>query len=309
MIQPRGTSIRDVHWTRIIHIAEGLLEDDVYGRPRLRAIWNQLEKLDKVVGGGSEAAWQRMNPGMQIDIDPEVEVDEETEQDLVEQINEYESGQSRFMMTRGTKVNALSASVTNFGDNAKTIINLVCATEAMPNRILLGSERGELSSAQDDDNWKDKYGERREEFAIPIVRNLIDRLVSCGAISAPRNSDYEITWPDTEEISQESKADIIYKLAQANNYQHAADDSIILSADEIRDMMYDLVPIADTGFKSQSAIDEENNPKPDPLLAPTPPVQDPNQTQPPPPSPPPSPTNPSSPPPSPTPTPTKSKNK
>lgn len=57
-----------VHWSRIIHIAEGTLTDEIYGKPRLRAVYNCLLDLIKVRGGGSEAAWQRMNPGMHINL-------------------------------------------------------------------------------------------------------------------------------------------------------------------------------------------------------------------------------------------------
>ena len=35
-----------VHWSRVIHIAEDLLEGNVYGQPRLQAILNRLENLE-----------------------------------------------------------------------------------------------------------------------------------------------------------------------------------------------------------------------------------------------------------------------
>ena len=40
---PTQASMRKrVHWTRCIHVAEGVDDDDVFGTPRLEAVWNRL---------------------------------------------------------------------------------------------------------------------------------------------------------------------------------------------------------------------------------------------------------------------------
>ena len=43
------------HHSRIIHVVENPLEDDVFGRPRLRNVFNLLDDLLKVVGGSGES--------------------------------------------------------------------------------------------------------------------------------------------------------------------------------------------------------------------------------------------------------------
>ena len=47
-----------VHASRVIHVAEGGLEDDLMGTPGLEAVWNYLLDLEKEVGGTSEMVWQ-----------------------------------------------------------------------------------------------------------------------------------------------------------------------------------------------------------------------------------------------------------
>ena len=54
---------KPVHHSRIIHVAEGLLENEVFGEPRLQKIFNRLEDLDKVVGSSAEAWWQLVVKG------------------------------------------------------------------------------------------------------------------------------------------------------------------------------------------------------------------------------------------------------
>lgn len=221
-----GTQKR-VHYTRVVHVAEGSLESDVIGRPRLRAVWNYLDDLDKVVGGGAEAAWKRMDPGMQLDIDPEIMLDQKEETALSDMIDEYVHGLRRVVQTRGAKMQILSAGVSPFGANSDSLLDLIAGTTGIPKRILIGSERGELASTQDRSNWSDRITERRMEFAEPLCRELIDRLINLGALPEPMTKDEqraEAARIKAEEeaakaaalaAEEQRKADAIAKMAPA----------------------------------------------------------------------------------------------
>ena len=82
---------RPVHWTRVLHVAEGVLDDDVFGQPALERVWNLLDDLDKVIGGGAEAFWLRANAGMQLDVDKDMALDatKDTIASLKEQMEAY----------------------------------------------------------------------------------------------------------------------------------------------------------------------------------------------------------------------------
>ncbi len=81
-----SANINQVHYTRIIHAADGLLEDNVFGIPRLKRIWNLLDDLEKITGGGAEAHWKRADQGMQLDVDPSVNLDEHGVKELKEEV-------------------------------------------------------------------------------------------------------------------------------------------------------------------------------------------------------------------------------
>jgi hypothetical protein len=248
-----------VHYTRLIHIAEGMLTDDIYGRPRLRPVWNRLCDLQKVVGGGSEAAWTRADPGIHIDVDPELELSPEAEDDLEAEIEEYRHGFSRLLQTQGGKVNLLQAAVSMFGSNADTIIKLISAVTRIPHRILVGSERGELSSSQDRDNWKDRVNARRNVFAEPLIRRrVIGRFIELGILPEPTR--YDIAWPDPEDLNDKDKAAIALQIAQANQYNTQASAGLILTGDEMRDMYWGQgpaeVPAADA--TTQTGPDQQD---------------------------------------------------
>lgn len=235
-----GTSAK-VHYSRILHVAEGLLEDDLYGRPRLRAVWNYMDDLQKLVGGQAEALWRRMDPGLQVDIDPEIEIDATEEGKLNDMVDEYVHGLRRVLQTRGARVQPLSASVTSAMPAIDGVLDLIGGTTGIPKRILVGSERGELASTQDRGNWAERISERRREFAEPLVRTFVKRLIELGAL--PESKEFEVVWTESEKVSEAERASIAAAMASANTGQVAAEGMLILTSDEIRDRVYGLEPL------------------------------------------------------------------
>ena len=190
-----GTAQHVVHWSRVIHIAEGLLENDIYGRPRLRRIYNKLEDLTKVIGGSAEATWKMMRKGFVFDVDPDARLSAADSADIEEQIDEYDHGLRRYLKTRGMKVQDLGSEVVDPTGIADLIFSLISATTGIPKRILLGSERGELASSQDGKNWAGRITNRRSNWAEPVVvRNLIDRLLLWGVLPKPTTGHYTVKW-------------------------------------------------------------------------------------------------------------------
>ena len=247
---------RKVHWSRIVHVAEGLLEDDVYGAPRLRAAWNYLDDLQKIAGGGAEATWKRLHPRTLFDVDPELgDLNQDDEDELVNAIEEIVHDLKEHAVTRGVTPHVMSHTVQSFGPNADATLDLICATQRYPKRIFLGSERGELASTQDRNNFSQgPVDSRRQEFAAPLVRTFVDRLIEHGAI--PRPAEYEVVLPALDELPESEQADIVAKFAEANRANVAAGGGMVVTANEMRDGVLSLSPIeeiADTGTQALDA--------------------------------------------------------
>lgn len=235
------TTTTIVHWTRILHLCEGSLLDKLHGNPRLRRTWNLLDDLDKIVGGGAEAAFKRADPGMQFDIDPSVKLTPQDEAKLNEVFERFVDGDSRTIQTKGSKINLLQSQVANFSANQDAIIHLIAAAEGLPHRILVGSERGELSSKQDRDNWSDRVSSRRTKFNVPSVRCFFDRMQEYGAL--PTVEAYDVSWPEVEDLSTQDKAAITVQFSQANAFQAQSGGKPVFTGDEIRQIVNGLGPI------------------------------------------------------------------
>jgi hypothetical protein len=141
-----------VHWSRVLHITDGELDDNVYGPPRLEKVWNRLDDLDKVVGGGSEAFWLRAHQGYHFNLDKDFrwpadpEEKAEAQSNMADEIDEFVHQVSRVVRSKGMEVNTLGSDVADFQPQADALLTLISLSTGIPKRILMGSERGELSS-------------------------------------------------------------------------------------------------------------------------------------------------------------------
>lgn len=237
---------RPVHWTRVVHIpAPGFLDDAIFGPPGLEGVWNYLDDLDKVVGGGAEAFWMRANAGQQWDIDKKTTIptdpkDKQAELDrLKDQAEAYEHQMSRIIRTRGVNINQLGSDVADFKNPSDALLTLIAGTTGIPKRILTGSEMGELASSQDRDNWNDQVKDCRTAYAHPVIlRPFIERLIEYGYL--PPSTQWEVEWPDIESMSEDEKLDTAKKAQSLN-----AAGEIVITGAELRETYLEKDPLGE----------------------------------------------------------------
>lgn len=223
---------RRVHWTRVLHFAEGQLDDILYGTPALKASWNDFDNLEKVLGAGSEAFWMRANQGMQVNVDPGIKLNDEAKKALEEELLKYQHGQSRLMKTRGVDITTLGSDVANFNPQVDSIITVIAGSQEIPKRILAGSEMGELASTQDRTNWGQRITVRRKNYATPMFfRQFIDRLIEFKALPEP--TEYDVEWVPMASMDDIEKADLGIKYSTINkNY-----GKVVVKRSETREIL------------------------------------------------------------------------
>lgn len=237
---------RRVHWSRVIHIADGTLDDCIYGQPRLERVWNLLDDLEKITGAGSEAFWLRAHQGYMVNIDKDLQLsdDPEKETEALEamrvKIDEFAHGLRRTLLTRGSNVETLGSDVSQFNTQVDALITLISGATGIPKRILVGSERGELASTQDRENWNERITDRRNDFAGPyVIKPLVDILMERGALP---EADYQVRWPEINKLTDTEKASVAEKLA---GLSAKAGEPVILGS-EIRDRILQMPPLTES---------------------------------------------------------------
>jgi hypothetical protein len=182
-----------VHHSRVVHVVENPLEDEVFGIPIIEKVYNLLDDLLKVGGGTSETYWLSGRNGLQANVDKDMEISPEDAADLSDEIDEYMHQLRRFIRTRGIEMNVLDSKTPNPKEVFAMIINLISGTTGIPSRILLGSEAGQLASEQDRANWAERIDERRSLFAEPsILEPMTDILQNVGLLDG---GDIVWEWP------------------------------------------------------------------------------------------------------------------
>jgi hypothetical protein len=210
-----NSASKRVHFSRIIHIAEDLGEDEVYGTPRLKSIYNRIMDLDKLTGGAAEMFWRGAFPGYNFAADKDTSWDPATQEQMQEQVDEFVHGLRRYLKTKGVDVQSLTPQVASPREHFDVLIAEIAGSKGIPQRILTGSERGELASGQDENNWNDRVDERRQSWAGPsVLRQVVDRLLSLEALPAPVG-DYAIEWPEIDALDAQTKATIAKTLSEA----------------------------------------------------------------------------------------------
>jgi 2'-5' RNA ligase len=236
---------RPVHWTRIIHIAENLLDNEVFGQPALERVWNLLMDLNKVTGGGAEAFYLRANQGLHLDIDKDMTLEstKATVEALKEQADAYKHQLTRWLRTRGVKVETLGSDVANFAPPAEAIITQIAGAKRIPKRILTGSEMGELASSQDRENFRDQIIGRQTQHAAPyIIKPLVDRLIQYGYLPTPKKeTGYTIKWPHIQVMTEQEKVTGAQGWATVNS----KNGETVYTDAEIRGHWSDLPPLTD----------------------------------------------------------------
>lgn len=249
---------RPVHWSRVIHVAEGTLYNEVFGQPALERVWNLFTDLHKVTGGGSEAFWLRANQGLHLDIDKDMQLDDAkaTIEALKEQAEAYRHQLTRWLRTRGVKAETLGSDVADFGKPADAIITQIAGAKRIPKRILTGAEMGELASTQDRENFRDQIIGRQTQYAAPgIIRPFVDRLIKYGYLPTPKKAEgYTVQWPHIQVLSETEKVEGAKGWAAVNQTMGEP----VYTEAEIRDHWSSMAPLSDEQRKEISDRTMEN---------------------------------------------------
>lgn len=210
------TSTIQVHWTRIIHIADNVGSNELYGDPRMRPVLNNLLSLRKLYAGSAEMYWRGAFPGLSFETQPqlagEVEIDTTKLREAAEQ---YMNTLQRYIQTSGFNVKTLAPQVVDPSKQIEVQLDAICIKITIPKRIFVGSERGELASSQDSKSWNMRVANRQTTYVTPrIIVPVIDRLISIGVLPEPTDG-YTVIWSDLNALSEAEQAELASKRTDA----------------------------------------------------------------------------------------------
>ena len=199
----------EVHWTRCLHVViDGLASSDLAAIPRMKQPFNRLMDLAKVYGSSAEGYWRNGMAGRSWETHPQLGGDVDIDiQNLKDQLEQFNNGLQRDMVTTGLSAKVLSPAVSDPTTQINVLLEAICIGMECPIRIFKGSERGELASSQDERDWRKKYIRRRVRKLTPrLIIPFIDRLINLKVLPQPKG--YSVYWPETEDMTETEKANV-----------------------------------------------------------------------------------------------------
>lgn len=253
-----------VHYTRVIHLAEHLDNNEVFSIPGLEPIYNWLLDLEKLVGSSNETFYLNARPGTALSVDKDAELTPQALKDMKSQAEEFENSLRRIMTLRGATATPLNAPVADPKSNADMLISLIAGAKGIPQRILIGSERGELASSQDENNWAAITNSRQKQYATPfILRPFLEIMIDTGNVIEP-SGELKIEWNDANALAPDKQAEIAERKSNTlKNYLFSPGAEEVVPPQEFRQAFLDLPPTSEYATE-EAPLDETDSNVADP---------------------------------------------
>lgn len=247
----------EVHWTRVIHIADNREVSETYGIPRLKSVFNNLWDIKKISGGSGEMFWRGGFPGYSFELTPEAqaagaEIDAES---VKEQMTLWASGLQRWLALTGVNAKSLMPQVADPTGHIDVAVKLVSMSQGIPYRVLLGSEEAKLASTQDKKTWNERVARRQNNYLTTwIIRPFIDRMVAFGVL--PKPEKYFVEWSNLNAPTKEEVARIAKTQTDALAAYVAGNVATLIEPVDYLTMIHKFTP-AEVEIIEKDAIDYE----------------------------------------------------
>lgn len=178
----------------------------------LDVVWNYLLNLEKSVGGASEAYYRLAAQPFHFDF--EQWPGEDKLNDINDTIQDFRSGLTDWFPTASADITEIGGEPADVTPAYEVNISLIAGATNIPKRILIGSERGELSSSQDTANYYGWIDERKargeEQLFLPWFNWITNDLELID-----QNVDPMTDWPPLFELNELEKAEVKKTEAEA----------------------------------------------------------------------------------------------
>lgn len=205
---------QEVHWTRVLVLPSDarLAHSPHEGVPACWPVWPELSNLQKITGAGGEGYWRSGVPMIAYKTPPAVSGMPTARVNTATIRAEHEkmmNSLDRAGVFKELQPEILAPSVVDPTPFVAVNHERIAAALNMPVRKLLGSERGELASSEDEGDWNDEVRRRQGRRTVPHqLVPLIDRLILLGVLPEPQGGVYKCGWPAVDALGKKEKSEI-----------------------------------------------------------------------------------------------------
>lgn len=206
--------------SRVFIFAEGADDGSIFGIPANEAGYNALLELEKIVVAGSEGLYKNSKQRLVHNINDSqvanvMASDKDAKAKWEESNESFASGFDSSLVTYGITTQALQTAISDPTPAFTNALNVYAASISIPATILIGQQTGRLASDEDQADWAQTAGSRREGTLTPSIKAFLTYLVNRGIMAKP-TSDILVEWDNLSEPKKGEKLDNGTKMATMN---------------------------------------------------------------------------------------------
>lgn len=229
-----STDVREpenVHWSRVVRIAEGSLDNSLVGVSSLDPVFNRIDDLNKATGGAAEAFYRNCMQKFGIKIDKDTKYTAADIASLNTAMQEFTNEQKQFIMTQGGETKALPVQIGSPKDSISVAVDELCAATGIPRRILTGEGGGQLKGTEDKASYNQLISDRQQQICAPALFEVLEILDVAGLLEL--RDEYVIEWPNPTAMDDLTQSEVA--LNKARTAKEIAGAAAILDASGLHD--------------------------------------------------------------------------
>ncbi len=252
----------NVHWSRVVHLAEGALDSRIEGRSALRAPWNALIDAEKVRGGSGEAYFKNARQVRALEADKDANLDPTSGalDTLKENLQAFDNGWDSTLRLQNMKAKNLTVELASPRDSNDVIVETLSGQTGIPIRVFTGKGGGQTSGAEDRASWNALISDRRVDFCDGVLFDGLEIMASAGLFDLP--DDVEIEWSPQSATTEKDQSAI--NKTKAETFKIVVDAASTPVGDETDlDTLLDVVGLGDIEIDTSAIESSEPEPEED----------------------------------------------
>lgn len=220
-----------VHYTRIVHLAEGQLDSTIEGTPALQAPWNALTDKEKTRGSSAEAYYRnsRQKLALEISEGSKSTTSPEDMAKLKENVENFQNGLEDVLRLNNMKANMLQPGMASPRDPFDICVEEVAGTTGIPVRILTTKAGGTVTGSEDKATWNALVNDRQDQECTSYLLDALAIMDEAGILDLPEEAKVE--WPPQTSLNEKEASESTRNKAEA--FKAVTDGLSTIGGDEI----------------------------------------------------------------------------
>lgn len=220
-----------VHYTRIVHLAEGQLDSTIEGTPALQAPWNALTDKEKTRGSAAESYYRnsRQKLALEATTGSKSEMSDEAKAKLKENVENFQNGLEDTLRLNNMTANMLQPAMASPRDPFDICVEEVAGTTGIPVRILTTKAGGTVTGSEDKATWNALVNDRQDQECTSYLLDALSIMDEAGILELPEEA--EVVWPPQASLNEKEASESAKNKAEA--FKAVTDGLSTIGGDEV----------------------------------------------------------------------------